>query len=313
MSLSAWAEPLPSWNDGGAKTAIVDFVTRVTDEGGADFVPAEERIAVFDNDGTLWVEHPMYAQLAFAFDRVRTLASDHPEWKTTQPFKAVLEGDMKTLAAGGKTALLEIVAATHAGMTTADFEKIVSDWISTAKHPHFDKLYTDLVYQPMIELMEYLRGNDFSTFIVSGGGIEFIRPWAEKVYGVPPQQIVGSSIVTEFEMTDGVPVLTRQAKVDFIDDAAGKPVGINSHIGRRPIVALGNSDGDLEMLQWTTLGADGPRLGMIVHHTDATREFAYDRNATFGHLDKALDAASDAGWIVIDMAKDWNRLWPDAR
>ena len=249
-------EPLPSWNDTPTKAAFLDFVARVTDEGGADFVPIPDRIATFDNDGTLWVEHPMYTQLAFALDRVKALAPQHPEWATTQPFQAVLDGDMKALAAAGEHGLLEIVAATHAGMSTADFEAIVTDWIASARHPKFDRPYSGLVYQPMLELMDHLRANGFETFIVSGGGIEFMRPWTEPVYGVPPQNVVGSSIKTEFQIVDGKPVLMRLPAIDFIDDKAGKPVGINAHIGKRPIAAFGNSDGDFEMLEFTTMGAE---------------------------------------------------------
>ena len=307
----AQTDPLPSWNDTPTKAAILDFVAKVTDEGGADFVPVTDRIATFDNDGTLWVEHPIYTQLAFALDRVKALAPEHPEWKTTQPFQAVLEGDMKALAAAGEKGLVEIIAVTHAGMSTADFEAIVTDWIATAKHPRFDRLYTDLVYQPMLELLAFLRANGFETFIASGGGIEFMRPWTERVYGVPPQNVVGSSIKTEFQVVDGQPVLMRRPEIAFIDDKAGKPVGINAHIGKRPIAAFGNSDGDFEMLEFATMGATGARLGMIVHHTDAVREYAYDRDTSFGRLDKALDAAPGQGWVVIDMAKDWKTVFPE--
>ena len=307
----AQTDPLPSWNDTPTKAAILDFVTRVTSEGGPDFVPVADRIATFDNDGTLWVEHPIYTQLAFALDQVKALAPQHPEWATTQPFQAVLEGDMKALAAAGEHGLLEIVAATHAGMSTAEFEAIVTDWIATARHPKFDRPYTGLVYQPMLELMDHLRANGFETFIVSGGGIEFMRPWTDRVYGVPPQNVVGSSIKTEFQIVDGQPVLMRLPEIAFIDDKAGKPVGINAHIGKRPIAAFGNSDGDLEMLEYATMGGPGARLGAIVHHTDAVREYAYDRDTAFGKLDKALDAAPAQGWVVIDMAKDWKTVFPD--
>ncbi|RWP63196.1 HAD family hydrolase [Mesorhizobium sp.] len=305
----AQSDPLPSWNDTAPKAAIVEFVEKVSKEGSPDFVPEPERIAVFDNDGTLWIEHPMYVQLAFALDRVKAEAPNHPEWATTQPFQAVLEGDMKALTAAGEKGLLELIMATHAGMTTAQFEKIASEWIATARDPRFKKPYTELVYQPMLELLAYLRANGFKTFIVSGGGIEFMRPWTEKVYGIPPEQVVGSSIKTQFEMKDGAPNLFRLPEVNFIDDKAGKPVAINDHIGRRPIAAFGNSDGDLEMLQWTTL-ADGPRFGLIVHHTDAEREYAYDRKSDFGHLDKALDAAAINKWTVVDMKADWKQIFP---
>jgi hypothetical protein len=305
----AQTDPLPSWNDTAPKAAIVAFVDKVTKEGSADFVPEPERIAVFDNDGTLWVEQPMYTQLAFALDRVKAEATAHPEWKDTQPFKAALEGDMKALAESGEKGLMELIMATHAGITVEEFQKIVVDWIATARDPRFKRPYTELVYQPMLELLAYLRANGFKTFIVSGGGIELMRPWTEQIYGVPPEQVVGSSIKTEFQMRDGVPTLFRLPQVSFIDDKAGKPVGINEHIGRRPIAAFGNSDGDLEMLQWTTL-AGGPRFGMIVHHTDAEREYAYDRKSPFGKLDAALDAASVNGWTVVDMQKDWEVIFP---
>jgi len=301
-------DALPSWKDGAAKRAIVDFIARVTREGGSDFVPPAERIAVFDNDGTLWSEQPMYVQLAFALDRVKAMAPGHPEWRGKQPFEAVLEGDMRTLADAGEHGLVELIMATHAGMTSDEFEKIVTDWMGTARHPRFRRPYTEVVYQPMLELLAYLRANGFKTFIVSGGGIELMRPWTERVYGIPPEQVVGSSIKTKFEMRDGKPTLIRLPQVNFIDDKAGKPVGINEQIGRRPIAAFGNSDGDLEMLQWATIGG-GARLGLIVHHTDAEREYAYDRQSHFGKLDKALDAAAANKWTVVDMKKDWKRIF----
>ena len=304
----AQTDPLPSWNDGANKQAIIGFVGRITQQGGPDFVPPAERIATFDNDGTLWVEHPMYTQLAFALDRVKAMAPSHPEWKDTQPFKAALEGDMKTLAASGDHGLAELIMATHAGMTTEEFQKIVTDWLATARDPRFKRPYTELSYQPMIELLAYLRANGFKTFIVSGGGVEFMRPWTERVYGVPPEQVVGSSIKTKFQMRDGRPELFRLPEVNFVDDGAGKPVGINEFIGRRPIAAFGNSDGDLEMLQWTTMSGGG-RLGLIVHHTDADREYAYDRDTSFGRLDKALDVAPMNHWLVVDMKKDWKRIF----
>ncbi|MGO8976294.1 MAG: HAD family hydrolase [Beijerinckiaceae bacterium] len=299
---------LPSWNDGATKRAILNFVAAVTREGSPDYVPPAERIATFDNDGTLWVEHPMHTQLAFALDRVKALAPLHPEWKNMQPFKAALEGDMKTLAESGEHGMAELVMATHAGMTTEEFEKIVTDWFATARHPRFKRPYTELSYQPMIELLSYLRANGFKTFIVSGGGIEFMRPWTERVYGVPPEQVVGSSIKTRFQMRDGRPELFRLPELNFIDDNVGKPVGINEFIGRRPIAAFGNSDGDLQMLQWTTMSG-GARLGLFVHHTDAVREYAYDRDTPFGRLDKALDAAAINKWVVADMKDDWNRIF----
>ncbi|WP_050578760.1 HAD family hydrolase [Rhizobium leguminosarum] len=310
-SAFAQSDPLPSWNDTASKVAIVSFVEKVTGQGSPDFVPETERIAVFDNDGTLWVEHPMYVQLAFALDRVKTLAPQHPEWKETQPFKAVLDGDMKTLAASGEKGLVELIMTTHAGMTSSDFQKIVTDWLASARDPKFKRPYTELVYQPMVELLAYLRANGFKTFIVSGGGIEFMRPWAEKVYGVPPEQVIGSSIKTEFRMQDDTPTLYRLPEVNFIDDKAGKPVGINQHIGRRPIAAFGNSDGDLQMLQWTTMAGGPARLGVLIHHTDAEREYAYDRDTEFGRLDKALDAAAITGWTVVDMKADWKQVFKD--
>ncbi len=302
-------DPLPSWNEGSAKRSIIDFVNRVTQPGSPDFVVPEQRIATFDNDGTLWSEQPLYFQLFFAIDRVKALAPENPEWKTQQPFKAVLENDMQTLAASGKKGLMEILMATHAGMTTTEFEQTVNDWLAAAKHPRFKRPYTDLVFQPMIEVLEYLRGNGFKTFIVSGGGIEFMRPWTERVYGIPPEQVVGSSIKTKFEMRDGHPVLVRLPEINFIDDKAGKPVGINQHIGRRPIAAFGNSDGDLQMLQWTAAGK-GARYILIIHHTDAKREWAYDKKSKIGHLDKALDEALSSGWSVVDMKQDWKVIYP---
>lgn len=302
-------DPLPSWNEGATKASILDFVARVTTQGGPYFAPLEQRIATFDNDGTLWIEQPMYIQLAFALDRVKALAPMHPDWKTKQPFAAVLDGNPKALAVSGDKGMVEIIAATHAGMTTAEFETIVADWFATTRDHRFMRPYTELVYQPMLELLAYLRANGFKTFIVSGGGIEFMRPWTERIYGVQPEQVVGSSIRTRFEMKDGAPTLFRLPDVNFIDDKAGKPIGINEHIGRRPIAAFGNSDGDLEMLQWATLGATGARLGLIVHHTDAEREYAYDRQSHFGKLDVALDAAASNRWTVVDMKRDWNRIF----
>jgi phosphoglycolate phosphatase-like HAD superfamily hydrolase len=304
-------DPLPSWNNGAAKQAIVEFVGRVTEEGGPDFVPVEERIAVFDNDGTLWAEQPVYFQFAFAMDQVKALAPQHPEWRDRQPFKAVLEGDREALAASGDHGLLEIIAATHTGMTTEEFSAIVADWIETARHPRFERPYTELAYQPMLELLDYLRDHDFKTFIVSGGGVEFMRVFAEQVYGIPPEQVVGSSGVVKFEVQpDGKPVLIKEPKVEFVDDGPGKPVGINRFIGRRPIMAFGNSDGDLQMLQWTTAG-EGPRFALIVHHTDAEREWAYDRDSHIGRLDKALDEASAKGWTVVDMKADWRTIFAE--
>ena len=304
------ADPLPSWSDGSARKAILAFVERVTKEGGPDFVAPAERIAVFDNDGTLWSEQPMYGQLAFAIDRVKALAPSHPEWKTTQPFKAVLEGDAKGLADSGQLGLLQLVMATHAGTTTEEFDRIVMDWIATAKHPKTGRLYTEMVYQPMLELLAYLRANGFKTFIVSGGGIEFMRPWAERVYGIPPDQVIGSSIKTKYEVRGGTPVLARLPELNFIDDKEGKPVAIHEHIGRRPIAAFGNSDGDFQMLEWTTAGA-GPRFAMIVHHDDAAREVAYDRESSIGRLARGLDEAATRGWVVVSMKQDWRRVFSE--
>ena len=302
-------DPLPSWNDGKVKQSIVAFVAKVTTPGSVDFVAAPARIATFDNDGTLWAEQPLYSQFFFVIDRVKVLAPQHPEWKTTEPFASVLKGDIKGALAGGEKGLLELIAATSTGMSTAEFDSMVSEWLVTARHPRFNQPYTSMVYQPMLELLAYLRANGFKTFIVSGGGIEFMRPWTEKVYGVPPEQVVGSSDKTQFEMRDGKPVLMRLPTVDFIDDGPGKPVGINLHIGRRPIFAFGNSDGDLQMLQWTAAG-DGARFMGIVHHTDAVREWAYDRDSSIGRLDKALDEAQARGWTVVDMKQDWLVIFP---
>jgi phosphoglycolate phosphatase-like HAD superfamily hydrolase len=306
------ADPLPSWNDGASKLAITRFVQEVSTTGSAGFVTPAERIAVFDNDGTLWSEQPMYFQLAFALDRVKALAPLHPEWKQEQPFKAVLEGDLKTVLSGGEHALLELIMATHAGTTTEEFEKIVRNWLDSASHPDTGRPYTDMVYQPMLELLAYLRANGFKTYIVSGGGIEFMRPWAERVYGIPPEQVIGSSIKTEYKLRDNKPVLVRLPEINFIDDKGGKPVGINQHIGRRPIAAFGNSDGDLQMLQWTSAG-DGARFALLVHHTDADREWAYDRKSPVGRLDKALDEALAEGWTVVNMKTDWKVIHPFER
>jgi phosphoserine phosphatase len=299
---------LPSWNDSEARRAIVDFVSRVSTRGGPDYVPEPERIAVFDNDGTLWSEQPAYFQLLFAIDRVKAIAPDHPEWSDSQPFKGVLEGDLEAVAASGEHGLLELVMASHSGMTTQEFEDVVRQWLATARHPKLDRPYTELVYQPMLELLDYLRAHGFKTYIVSGGGIEFMRPWVEEVYGIPPEQVVGSSIAVEYEVRDGEPVLVRLPKIDFINDKAGKPVGIHRFIGRRPIAAFGNSDGDFQMLEWTSAG-EGARLSVIVHHTDAEHEWAYDRDSHIGRLDRALDEAPERGWVVVDMKQDWARVY----
>jgi hypothetical protein len=301
-------DSLPSWNDGKAKQSIVEFVEQVTKAGSPDFVPPAERIAVFDNDGTLWAEQPMYFQLLFALDRVKALAPQHPEWKDKEPFASLLKGDVKGAFADGMKSVVEIIMATHAGMTTAEFETIASDWIATARHPTSKRPYTEMVYQPMLELLDYLRANGFKTFIVSGGGIEFMRPWTEKVYGIPPEQVIGSSVKVKYELREGVPVLVRLPEVDFYDDKEGKPVAIHQQIGRRPIAAFGNSDGDLQMLQWTTAG-QGPRLALYVHHTDAEREWAYDHNSSVGRLDKGLDEARAKGWTVVDMKQDWKIIY----
>lgn len=300
---------LPSWNDGQAKSSIIDFVNDITNENSPNFVKIKERIAVFDNDGNLWSEKPIYFQLVFAMDRVKELAPEHPEWKEIQPFKAVLENDMDALLASGKHGLLELVMASHAGMTNAEFAQIVKAWTSTAKHPRTNRLYTEMVFQPMLELLDYFRANGFKIYIVSGGGIEFLRVWAEEVYGIPPEQVIGSSIKTKFEFREGRPVIVRLPEIDFIDDKEGKPVAINKFIGRKPIAAFGNSDGDLPMLQWTASG-DGARFMMYVHHTDEEREWAYDRESHIGRLDKGLDEAKEKGWTVVDMKNDWKVIYP---
>ncbi len=302
-------DPLPSWNDGQAKAAIKKFVADVTTPGSPDFVPPLERIATFDNDGTLWCEMPIYVQCAFAIDRVHELAPLHPEWKDRQPFKAVLENNKEAIIAGGEVGLVEIVMATHTGITPDRFEQIVRDWLAKARHPRFHRPYTSLAYQPMLELLAYLRANEFKTFIVSGGGIEFMRPWTERVYGVPRYQVVGSSVKVKYELRDGEPTLMRIPEMNFIDDKQGKPVGINESIGQRPIAAFGNSDGDYEMLRWTTAG-DGPRFGLIVHHTDAVREYAYDYPSLVGQLHRALEEAPRRGWTVVSMKDDWKTIFP---
>ena len=301
------ADPLPSWNEGATKQAILGFVEKVTSEG-ADFVPPAERIAVFDNDGTLWAEQPLYFQAFYLFDRVKALAPQHPEWASEEPFASVLKGDYKSALAGGEHGLLAMAAATHAGLISEEFSASVNDWLATAKHPFTGKAYTDMVYQPMLELLDHLRANGFKTFIVSGGGIDFMRPWTERVYGIPPEQVIGSSLKAAYEVREGKPVIVKRPELDFIDDKAGKPVGIHQHIGRRPIFAAGNSDGDFEMLEWTTSG-EGPRLGILVHHTDAEREFAYDRESHVGKLARGLDEAPQRGWSLIDMKSDWKTIY----
>jgi hypothetical protein len=305
-------DPLPSWNEGPSKRAVLDFVAKVTREGSPDFVRTEGRIAAFDNDGTLWSEQPYYNQVAFALDRIKTLAPMHPEWRDKPNIRAVLDGNIKAVLAGSSRDRLELIATSHAGMTTDEFEQIVTDWLATAKHPRFQRPYTELVYQPMLELLAFLRGNGFKTYIVSGGGVEFMRPWTERVYGIPAERpaerVVGSRIKLKYELRDNQPALMRLAEIDFIDDGPGKPVGIHEVIGRRPIAAFGNSDGDYEMLRWTTAGP-GRRLGLIVHHTDAEREYAYDHNSQVGRLARALDEAPKRGWTVVDMRRDWRRVF----
>ena len=301
-------DPLPSWHDGPSKKAIVDFVARVTRAGGPDFVAPPARIATFDNDGTLWAEQPVYVQFAFALDRVKALAPQHPDWRNRAPFKGVLDGDMKALAASGEQGIVEVMAAAHAGNTTDEFATIVSEWIATARHPTRKTAYTDMVYQPMQEVLAYLRANGFKTYIVSGGGVEFMRPWTERVYGIPPERVIGSRIKVRHELRNGQPVLLRLPEVDLVDDKAGKVVGIHQVIGRRPVAAFGNSDGDFEMLEWTTSGS-GPRLGVIVHHTDADREWAYDRASHIGQLTRGLDEAPKRGWVVVDMKQEWRVIY----
>jgi phosphoserine phosphatase len=309
FALPALADPLPSWNDTAPKKTIIAFVERVTTKGSSDYVVPAERIATFDNDGTLWSEQPMYFQAFFVFDQIKKMAPQHPEWTNKEPFASVLKGDMKTALAGGEKALVEMMAATHSGMTTEEFEKSVTAWLATAKHPVSGKPFTDMVYQPMLELLAYLRANGFKTFIVSGGGIEFMRVWTEKIYGIPPEQVVGTSGGLKYELRDGTPVIVKTPELVHNDDKEGKPVGIQRHIGRCPVMAFGNSDGDFQMLEWTTSGK-GPRFGLIVHHTDEVREVAYDRESHIGKLDKGLDAAAAKGWTVTDMKNDWKTIFP---
>lgn len=302
------ADSLASWNDRPAKKAILEFVAAVTNKNSKDYVKPADRIATFDNDGTLWIEYPMYTQMLFAFDRVKVLAPQHPEWRTKQPFKGVLEGDMKAVGATGVKGLMEIILATHSGMTAAEFEQKVSNWLAITKQSRFKRPYTELVYQPQLELLTYLRANGFKTFIVSGGGISFMRPISKEIYGIPPEQVIGSSVVVEFQVKDGKPELVRMPKINFINDKAGKPVGIYQHIGRRPILAFGNSDNDMQMIEYT-MGGEGRRLGLFVHHTDADREFSYDRKSHVGKLNKALDQADANGWIIVDMKRDWKEVF----
>jgi phosphoglycolate phosphatase-like HAD superfamily hydrolase len=309
-------DPLPSWNEGATKSTIVAFVENVTKEGSPGYVPPPERIATFDNDGTLWSEQPLYFQLNFAVDRVRAMAPDHPDWQTTEPYKSAIAGDMKGLMATGMPGLTKILAVGHSGMTAEAFSESVSDWLATAKHPTTGKPYTAMVFQPMLELLDYLRANGFKTFIVSGGGVDFMRVFAESVYGIPPEQVVGSTPGTHFEMLDGVPTIMKDPSIVLVDDKEGKPVGIYRNIGRRPLLAAGNSDGDMQMLQYTTIarGAEDttPRLGLIVHHTDAEREWAYDRQSHVGRLDRALDEATARRWTVVSMQRDWGSVFAAA-
>jgi hypothetical protein len=302
-------DPLPSWNEGAAKEAILKYVSDATKEGSANFIPVSERIATFDNDGNLWSEQPAYFQLFFAMDRIKALAPENPEWKTTQPYQSVLENDMVKLMSYGEHGLIQIVMATHGGNTVKEFEQIVKDWLATAKHPRFDRPYTDLVYQPMLELINYMKANNFKAFIVSGGGIEFMRPWVEGVYGIPKDQVIGSSIKTKYDYNDGNPVIRRLPELNFIDDKEGKPEGINQFIGRKPVFASGNSDGDLQMMRWADSNTY-PSFQLYLHHTDSIREWAYDRDSHIGKLDKGLDEANEKGWTVIDMKKDWKVVYP---
>ena len=308
-TMEEFTDPLPSWEDDSVKFRIIQFVVEVTDPDHENFVPENDRVATFDNDGNLWSEQPLYFQMIFALDRIKEMAPDHPEWQDQQPFQAVLEDDMNAIMESGEHGILELVMATHAGMTTDEFKQTVRQWMATSRHPRFNQPYNQLIYQPMLELLKYLRDNQFKTYIVSGGGVDFMRAWVEEAYGIPPDQVVGSSGKTELVFEDGIPVIRKLPEIDFIDDKSGKPIGITKYIGKRPIFASGNSDGDLEMLQWTAAGA-GPRFMLYLHHTDSTREWAYDRDSHIGRLDKGLDVALEHGWTVIDMAKDWKVIYP---
>lgn len=309
--ISEMKDPLPSWNEGSNKKAIIDFVTKTTTEGSVDFIPVADRIACFDNDGTLWSEQPMYFQLMFAIDRIQAMAKDHPEWKNKEPFKSLLEGNMDKVMNGGEHALLQLVAASHTGLSTEEFDQSVKEWLKTATHPKTGKHYNEMVFQPMIELLHYLQSKNYKTFIVSGGGIDFMRVWAEEAYNIPSYQIIGSSVKTKYEVgEDGIPKLVKLPELNFNDDKEGKPVGIHQHIGKRPVLAFGNSDGDYQMLEWTTTAKGYPRLGMLLHHTDAEREWAYDRTSPVGKLDKGLNDASEKGWLLVDMKNDWSKVFP---
>lgn len=302
-------DPLPSWNEGAVKLQIVDFVEKVTDPNNESFVAVEDRIATFDNDGNLWSEQPLYFQLIFAMDEVHRLYPEHPEWDTIQPFKGVLENDTNAILKSGMNGVLNLVMASHSGLTTEEFNSNVADWLNNTKHPRFNVPYNQMIYQPMLELLNYLRANDFKTFIVSGGGIDFMRAWVTDAYGIPSHQVVGSSGKTAFEYSENGAVVRKLPEIDFIDDKEGKPVGIQKFIGKRPIFASGNSDGDLQMLQYTTAG-EGARFALYLHHTDSEREWAYDRDSHIGKLDVGLDFAQKNGWSVIDMANDWNVVYP---
>jgi phosphoserine phosphatase len=304
----AFADPLPSWNATATEAAILDFVERVTDPASGDFVPEVQRIAVFDNDGTLWSEQPLYFQALYALDQLREKAAADPSILTSALLRAAAEGDMETVMAGGQEGLIEILNVSHSGTTVEAFQADARAWLTTATHPTTRRVYAEMTYQPMLELLVFLRDRGFSTYIVSGGGIDFMRAISMQAYGIPPWQVVGSEGTTSYAVVDGVPTLNKTGGIGFIDDREGKPVGIERHIGQRPIFAAGNSDGDLAMLEWTTAGY-GPRFGLIVHHTDEQREFVYDRDSPVGHLADALDQADDRGWIVVDMAADWSRVW----
>jgi phosphoglycolate phosphatase-like HAD superfamily hydrolase len=308
LSSTVKTDPLPSWNEGAAKQSIISFVEAVTSETGPDFIKPADRIAVFDNDGTLWTEQPYYFQLQFGIDRVKALAPAHPEWRTNKLIQAVLADEIHTVLSFGEKGLVELIMTTHAGITTDEFSQIVKDWINTAKHPKTGKLYKEMVYQPMLEVLDYLRANGFKTWIVSGGGVDFMRPWTEEVYGIPSEQVIGSSGKVKFEMKDGNPVLIKLPEINFIDDKEGKPVGIHHYIGKKPVAAFGNSDGDLQMLQYTTSN-HLKSLCVYIHHSDSVREWAYDRNSHIGKLDKGLDEATEKSWTVVDMKNDWIKIY----
>jgi phosphoserine phosphatase len=305
---AAGSDPLPGWQDGRTKQTLLEFIAQTTRSGSPRFVPVAERIAVFDNDGTLWSEQPVYVQFAFALDRIKALAPRHPEWQSKEPFKSVLAGDLKGALGGGEQSIVEMLMATHAGMTSEEFEDIARQWLASARNPKTGRLYREMTYEPMVELLRYLRTRGYKTYIVSGGGSEFLRVFAQDAYGIPPEQVIGSSITNEYQVRDGKPVLVREPKVHFVDDGPGKPVGINEYIGRRPVLAFGNSDGDFQMLEWTTAGA-GARLGLLLHHDDAAREVAYDRDSPVGKLANGLDEGPARGWLIVSMKDDWKRVF----